>query len=157
MDFFLTLHEGDRDQAFKQISDRYGYLIATADLSAVDETAFVVLCQLHNGLITEDMVDAKRLLLGTLHDALGEQDEFRAEIADRKFPGDTPESRAAFQKDLNGERERLVKLIRLVEDLDNQACVALLTRIEEVYAGHGHDIRDRCLTVFRKMKKRDRL
>lgn len=155
--YFLNLHRGDKDAAFTHLAERHGYLIATANLSAIGEDDFSMLCQLLNGLLTDQAVDAKHLLLGTLRDAVGEQDAFRADVENRRFPVDPPESRAAFRKDLDGERERLVKLIHLVEGLDDQACLALLTRIEEVYACEDDEIRTRCAEVFRKKQGRDRL
>ena len=156
IDYFEKFHRGDRDGSVQHMAQRLGLLIATADLSSINKAQFVLLSQVLNGLATENICDGKAVLVGAVSSALEEQEEFRLDIADRHFPGDTSESRATFTRELDDERERLRALQATIENLEDSAALALLYRIEEVYAG-ADDLRASAEAVYRKIETRDRL
>ncbi len=157
LNYFASLHGGDRDLACKVATQRLGMLIITANLSSIGKPEFVTLCSQFNGIPTEGVLDGKEALLGALQFALTEQDEFRVDIADKRFADETAETRELFLQKLDGERQHLSDLATVIDKLDEGACVALLTRIEEVHAGSGDDLYGRCVAVYDKMQGRRQL
>lgn len=155
--YFTALHDGEEARGFTAAAQRLGMLIAQADLRSISKSNFILLCRLLNGLLTEGVFDSKDMLLSTIASGLSEKQESRLEIAGRHFPGDTPESRAAFMREFDEETERLGELYAIVERLEAGTAVALLYRIDEVYAGEGDDILARAEAVYRKIEARDRL
>ncbi|MBX9826168.1 MAG: hypothetical protein K2Y27_14390 [Xanthobacteraceae bacterium] len=100
-DFLTKLTGGDRDRAFAIAARRLGLLMAAADTGRITQAQFQLLCQLSDGVDTSRVCDAKAHMLGALQVVLGDQEEFRADIADKHFAGDTPASRAAFARKLD--------------------------------------------------------
>jgi hypothetical protein len=155
--YFEKRFRGNHDKAVKCAAERLGMLIITANLSSIGKAEFATLCSQFSGIATEGVLDGKKALLGALQFALTEQDEFRVDIADKRFADETPETRELFLQKLDGERQHLSDLAAVIDELDEGACVALLTRIEEVHAGGGDDLYGRCIAVHDKMQDRRQL
>jgi len=143
--------------ADRTIRNRFANLIITADLSSLSLSQFTQLCELYDGLVTEHVVEAKDSLLVVLGGAIEELDHHADETKDMIFPGDTRWSRKNALEEFAVNRAWLFKLFRLVEDLDQQACTALLTRIEQVYREENVDRHATCMAVFKRMQERNRL
>jgi hypothetical protein len=157
IDYFAGLFGGDRNSGSEYAARRLGTLIATSDLSAINKGQFALLCHVFNGLETKPLFDAKETLLNCIHGALTEQQEYRDDITDGRFVNDRAKTKAQVLWALGAEGPRLRELIALIEKLDSGTCFALLTRIEEVLAGSGDDLTDRCAAIYEKMSGRCQL
>ena len=129
-------------------------LVLTSDLSSISKQQFRMLCQLFNGIATELSVDGKAELRGVINQALTELSDVHGGISHGSFTGETLQTRLDFLRKLGREAKSLRELANVIEKLDDRACIALLIRIEEVYAGDGFDLEDRCTTVFEKTQGR---
>jgi hypothetical protein len=155
---FTENSHGNRSEAVGKIIRRYAFLLITTNLTAINEMQFRTLCQLMNGLATEDTQDAQHRLNYSVRYALDEQEQFREDIASQEFADETPDTRAKFMAKLDDERTHLVELGKVVETLDKLQCTALLERIEEVFnGGSAHSLEPRCKAVFAKMQTRRKL
>jgi hypothetical protein len=155
--YFTNLHRGDPDEAAKATAARLGWLLATANLSAIDADQFRTVCQLLNGIALDHLADGKSYLASAIADALQQQDDFRDDIADKTFLDDTADSRAAFLRKLDGEREHLTALADVIGHLDSTACLTLLVRVQEVYATKGSNLEAGCAAVYAKIQSRCQL
>ena len=127
--YFTHVHHGDPEEAAEIVANRLGYLVCTADLSGLSYEHFRTICQLLNGILTSELVDGKVFLTSVLADAI-RAGPFRIE---------DPSS-----------------ILRAVEKLDSGTALALLVRIEEVYAEarSNMDIEISCREVYDKMQTR---
>jgi len=157
MKYFAQLCRDGRYQAADYAVMRLSMLMLMEDLSSVSEPQFKLLCQLLNGIAVSPGVDAKSDLLSAVHGALSWQGAFRDDISGRVFAGDTRQSRSTFVRELDQERRHLRELADVIDSLNYGACVALLIRVEEVYAGTEPNVDDRCHAIYEKMQARRQL
>ena len=157
IDYFASLYGGDRDLGLKYAARRLGMLILTADLSSIDKAQFEALCRAFDGISTKQCFDAKDALLSGIHGTLMEHEEYREDITSEQFAHERAVTRANVLWDLGTQKRHLADLKTVIEKLDDGTCVALLARIEEVCAGHGDGLSDRCTAVYEKMQGRHQL
>lgn len=81
----------------------------------------------------------------------------RPDAERKKYKRAADTSRAKFVRELDAEKGRLSVLASIIDKLEDGACLALLTRVEEVYAGEGDNLYGRCVAVHQKMQSRSRL
>lgn len=78
-----------------------------------------------------------------------------SEAADKKFADDTPQTRKAFEDNIDDAAKRLLKLMDVIDRLNEIQSFALLERIEEVLHGDGEiKIEKRFASVYKKMQAR---
>ena len=132
--YFTHIHHGDPEEAAEIGLGRFGYLVSRADLSAFSFEQFRTMCQLLNGILTDDWIDGRAYLIEAVADEL--QNVGRV----------LPASRAS----------ELAIIRDLLQKLDLTAGLALLVRIEEVYAESraDMDIEISCRDVYAKMQTR---
>jgi hypothetical protein len=125
--YFTHVHHGDADEAADIVANRLGYLVCTADLSGFSHQNFRAICQLLNSIDTSELVSGKEYLTSVLTDAVSA-----------------------------GSADHFSFSLRAVEKLDAVDALALLVRIEEVYAEAraGTDLETSCRDVYEKMQTR---
>lgn len=113
---------------------RHQMLMATADLSGVSLEDFQTLCLLKSGIDTDQTLDAKFDFSYAIDYRLKELAAFTRETAGIIFKDDGPKSRTGMATTLEGDRSALHAVHKTIDGLDNVQCLALLEKIEEVYA-----------------------
>jgi hypothetical protein len=137
------------------VARRFDRLMAAIDLTKVSQDHFKTMCQLLEDTATEYASDGKSDLLAAISKELKKHGEFMSEAADKKFADDTPQNRKAFKDNIDDAAKRLLKLMDVIDRLNEIQSFALLERIEEVLHGDGEiEIEKRCASVYKKMQAR---
>jgi hypothetical protein len=134
------------------IVNRYSYLVATADLTAISFNQFPMVCMLLNGIETSASVDGKRELLDQVEHALQEHEGFRERISYLTFADDSVGAREDMARKLNVEQANLLSLKASLNELESGQAIALLERAEEVMSSDEPE--EKCQDVFSKMQRR---
>jgi hypothetical protein len=156
-DYFADLFGGNRDCGAEYAKRRLGMLVITADLSKIKKAQFELLCHIFNGIETTQLFDAQDALLSGIHGAVMEQDEYREDIEGPLFAYERARTRSKVLWGLGAEKHHLLEMATLIEALGAAACLALLIRIEEVFASRSDDLTERCAAIYEKMKSRRQL
>jgi hypothetical protein len=156
--YFASISRGDPQQAAEYMARRLGMLVVAADLTPISRQQFTDLVRLFNGLVSTDKYDAKDALLSCIHGTLKEVDQEQEELGPSLTGGSTSAAnRAQMAWAPQSERMRLRELFSAIDQLDAVACLALLTRIEEVYSMSdvGKDLLPVCEKIYQKMQDRE--
>lgn len=141
LDAYASKHLGNRSEAADCIIGRYTFLTQEADLSSITLDAFVMLCQLNDGIITNKVISPRAALLAGVYQKIADQEDFRDTLATKPpgfFRDDSCESRAAFVEKLNIERDQLDKIVATLKALDQTQNMALLEYVEQALSSENN-------------------